>query len=465
MRSLGYNAPTSFIVNCARIDATSNKLQTTTARFESETRGSRSTFVQNAASFVQYAEIMSTDCCCRCHAVKSECRSRARQAEYYKTQCIAEAEDRENTDNKTQDLFPDEPLADRCALTRSVYPLLFCMKIWGMYFQSNGDHVCLRNAAEPDKRDVDADDGKTSSSKATNRTNWGRTYTVFVLVISWSYRGHFLVISWANAARWLTVFNAADNSFGFQLIVKLTQFSLLPLCAVLQTSYVIAAWTGKLDAVLHDIRITEVVADRIRRRAKILAFSSVFGGLFNSATITYSFFVWNGYDFMVTPLVTHIPVGNVALIIGKNVVVLIDTIVKQSFYLPVLMNYVLSYVLHERFQALNARFRRACDGRGRFDGELKMFRHCHLTYCQAVKTADRVMMLINAGSFCCNMFTAVILLYLLICVNIPDTVWAVNCVFMLCGSLTLLSECTGLGIMMNREVSATISETACFHHK
>jgi len=250
----------------------------------------------------------------------------------------------------------DGELAGRCELTRSVLALLKVMKLWGIYFERTKDHDCYVDVLTTG--DVNAPAIQGSEKKDQHH----RLECVHAVCL--------LVVLWINVARLFTLFTASDRTLDVRQINKIVYFAMSLQCAVTHTSYFVISHKGQLNSLLHNLRITPEYAVFLKKRCTLTARMSyvVFAG--NVALMAYTLFCnANNYDYLLTPLVTRISVGGTLLIVAKVFFLLIDAITKQAFFIPLIMNYILTIVLLSEFRALNACFRRNSSRHGAFRGQ------------------------------------------------------------------------------------------------
>ena len=135
------------------------------------------------------------------------------------------------------DGFCGEPFAENGELLSSLSPLLFSMKLFGLYFHR--DHRHRRPTDDPEWNPTKTTTGTTSTRL--------RVYATIVLLLAW-----------LNAIRYASVglFTGRDQ-FGLLLLKKIMFLSWFVLIAIMYTAYYIASHTGKLLKVLTTIRITK----------------------------------------------------------------------------------------------------------------------------------------------------------------------------------------------------------------
>ena len=139
--------------------------------------------------------------------------------------------------------FCGESFADSGELLASLSPLLFSMKLFGMYFERGDRH--RRNTDDPE-RDPASPETRQSSS-------WLRVYSTAILILVW-----------LNVCRFLTVFDKNDQ-FGAVLLRKMMIFAWFCLFAIMYTAYYFASNSGKLARVILTLPVTADCARSTRR--------------------------------------------------------------------------------------------------------------------------------------------------------------------------------------------------------
>ena len=287
--------------------------------------------------------------------------------------------------------FCGEPFADNGQLLASLSPLLFSMKLFGLYF-----HRQRRPARRPTD-DLEWNPATTATTDAPSTRL--RVYATIVLILIW-----------LNAVRFVTVFTSSDH-FGALLLLKVVVFAWFLLLAILQTAYYLASHTGRLVEVLLTLEVTEDCVRGARRAAVgLTAFS--WTNFITTGTITaYIFFATGGkYDLFVAPLVTHI--------VPEDWMVIARVVVYLPYYFPTacslfaqVMTHVLVYLFYHQFRNLKRNFRRALGKRGEFGGDFSAFRRRHQTLSRAVGRVDGFMKLSNVAGFVCHIVNIILILY------------------------------------------------------
>jgi len=202
--------------------------------------------------------------------------------------------------------------------------------------------------------------------------------------MAYHYPTVVLVLVWANALRCFTSFDP-NESFDATLISKLVSVSLYLRCAVSQTSVFIASRSGQFYRLLVDLRVTAEFAENIHGLAGLYVVACCCVACVLFAFQSYIIFAAPpGFNFILTPLVTHIPVTGVGLIVTNVIFLIVLFFITQSWWWPKVMNQLLAYVLWKQFRIFNNRFYSATDKQGKFNGDLRVYRARH----QALSLVD-----------------------------------------------------------------------------
>jgi len=260
--------------------------------------------------------------------------------------------------------FCGEPFADEGELLASLTPLLFSMKLFGLYFE-RGDRIHRRRADDPEC-DPTTPTAHTSSTRL-------RVYATFML---------FAI--WFNAVRFLTVFNGRDH-FGALLLMKITMLTWVGLIAIFYTAYYYACRTGRLLKVLLTLAVTR---DSVRSVRRVVIGATAFNWLLlvgDTSVGAYVFFNSNvDHNFIHTPFFTHIhvPENVQPLTIGIGYIGYVAFF--AGVYFAHSMNQVLVYIFYSEFKKLKKNFRRVLGEQGQFEGNFSLFRRRHQTLSRAV---------------------------------------------------------------------------------
>ena len=292
----------------------------------------------------------------------------------------------QSNEDSMDDGFCGEPFADKGELLSSLSPLLFSMKLFGLYFH--------REKRRP------TDDPEWNQATTTTGTTSTRL-RVYATVV--------LILMWLNFFRAAFIFNNGDH-FGSRLLLKTAIFAWFGLIAILQSSYYFASHTGQLVEVLLTLPVTSDCVRGVRRAVVGMTAFTWVTLIINGAISSCFFFLTAGhYDFTLTPLVTYIEVPQDKLTIAR-------VFGNLLYFLPIpcslfaeVMSLVLVYVFYHQFRKLKKHFRRALGERGQFIGDLSVFRRRHQTLSRAVSKVDGFMMLSNVAGFVCHMANIIVL--------------------------------------------------------
>jgi len=254
--------------------------------------------------------------------------------------------------------FCGEPFADNDELLSSLSPLLFSMKLCGLYFYREDPHR---------RRTDDPEWNPTTSTTTSSRSTGLRVYATVVLILAW-----------LNVTRFASVFTRNDY-FGAILMLKIAIFTWFVLAAIFQTTYYFACHTGKLLKILLTLPVTH---DCVRgsRRVAIGLTTFVWINLFTIVLVA-GYFDFNNdenYTFVVAPFGTNIYLPKdkikVAKIVGYFGYIIL---LFPGVYFAQSVCLALVYIFYSEFKKLKKNFRRAIGDRGRFSGDLSLFRRRH----------------------------------------------------------------------------------------
>jgi len=272
------------------------------------------------------------------------------------TDVIADVNEQSNKDSEDAG-FCGESFADNGELLSSLSPLLFSMKLFGLYFHRQ------------DRRRRPTDDPEWNPvSTSTTGSAWNKL-RVYATVA--------LILAWLNAFRFVFVFTSSDY-FGAMLLMKVSVISWYFLTAILQTAYYYASHTGKLLKVLLTLQVTPDCVRGARRAAVFLTASGWVTIIMNGGISIYLYLATDGtYDFNLAPMFTYIEVPENKLILARMFGCFLHSLPTPSSTLTLLMAQILVYVIYHEFRKLKKHFCRALGKRGEFSGDLSVFRRRH----------------------------------------------------------------------------------------
>ena len=272
------------------------------------------------------------------------------------TDVIPDVTESSNEDS-TDAGFCGEPFADNGELLSSLSPLLFSMKMFGLYFHRE----------DPHRRRTDDPEWNPATTTTRTSSNRLRVYATVVLILVW-----------LNAVRYVTVFNGKDH-FGTELLMKITVLAWFNLAAIIYSANYFSNHTGKLQKVLLTLSVTKDCV-RVAHIAAVGMTALVWMGLvFSMFVLAYiNFFSTNGkYDFTLAPLVTYIDVPHDKITVARVGGYLTYMFIFPGTLFSLATSLVLVIVFCHQFKKLKREFRRALGKQGHFSGDLASFRRRH----------------------------------------------------------------------------------------
>jgi len=306
--------------------------------------------------------------------------------------------------------FSDETFASRDVLLDSISSMIRVLRVCGMYFRQEdavkGQSRSRFAATGSLWSSTDEEHVSTRSDEATaTKKRWYSSKIYSVLV---------LLLLWGNVVRFLTVFVNGDQ-FDASTINKMTTLAWNLLAAIMQTSCVVACWSGRLDRILMELRVTTEFANDIRRRSVICSCFGVMCFVFNVVFVSVEVFVGDTkLNKFYAPFNTYCTVSVSAMYAVKIAYVIVSVYIVAAWMVPQASNHVLAMIFFRQFKMLHDKFVAAIDENGRFNGDLRSFRRRHQALCRAVKRADHFVMIANFAGFVCHMFTVIFYLFSLV---------------------------------------------------
>jgi len=297
---------------------------------------------------------------------------------------------------ETADLSSDvsEPYADQGELLASVSPMLFSMKLFGLFFCREDQH--RRRTGDPEWNETRRT-GHASS-------NWLRVYSTV-----------FLTLVWLNAVRLVSLFTTSDH-FGVLLLMKITVFVWFTLSAIMYTAFYFASHTGQLLKVLLTLPVTPDCVRKTRLIVVGLIIALFVIAVLNMSILAYVYFFSIGgeYDFTLAPLITYIGVPEDKITVARVGGYLVCLIILPGTMFTHAMSLVLIYVFCHQFQTLKKNFQRVVRKPGHFSCDLASFRRRHQALSRAVDKVDGFLMISNVGGFVCHVAIIILVLYSLV---------------------------------------------------
>jgi len=307
----------------------------------------------------------------------------------------------------------------KITIEEGLRPLLASMKLFGLYFT------------------------RPSENKQSRRWNAHMIYAVSVVILLW-----------VNALRVLSIFTHEDK-FGMVLLTKLVATTWFMQCAVSQTAFYTASFSGRLAVVFH-----QVLDDSCARNARkfstfytVVAWTVIVSG---SAFFAYGFFSdMNMMDVMLAPFQVHIIVSHPLVL--RIITSFISVYCLSAYILSQVITFVLAMIFSHQFMKVRDSLRRCLDNHQRqvSDQDIETLRQRHQEISMNVSNVDDSLMFSNASAFCCQLFCLILLLYILTFYHslITDAVVVMSQVFwLLTVSIGLVLTAAG-GIIVHHHVS------------
>jgi len=188
------------------------------------------------------------------------------------------------------------------------------------------------------------------------------------------------------------------------------------LCAISQSVYFAACYTGRLERMLAGIKLNPQCANYYRKTATLYTFLAWILLVLNYAFLFYSIF-FTGYlmDIMLAPITTYVNMS--VLWIPRLLVFFFDLYFCAAWVFPQVMSLMLATIFSHQYRQLEqALEQRLIDTNqspiSDLDVETLRQHHEHIT--SSVDEADSFLKLSNAAAFCCQLFGTILLLYTLI---------------------------------------------------
>jgi len=255
------------------------------------------------------------------------------------------------------DGFCGEPFADNGELLSSLSPMLFSIKLFGLYFHREDR---LRRRSD----DPGWNPATTTPSTASNKL---RVYATVALILSW-----------LNVFRLAFLFTNSDH-FGAVLLMKIPVFTWFVLSAIMRTAYYYASHTGKLLKVLLTLPMTQDCVRGAHRVAIGITALAWINMIINGTVSIHFYFGTDGkFDYILAPMVTYIEIPDDKVVFARLIGNLLHVLLIPSYVFAALMTQVLVYVFYHQFRKLKKNFSLALGKRRQFSGDLSVFRRRHL---------------------------------------------------------------------------------------
>jgi len=288
---------------------------------------------------------------------------------------------------KPEDIVVDDEIAPKRQMTieDGLRPLLASMKLFGLYLN--------RRRSDDDGQDLD---------KKSRKWNANTIYGAIVVTLLW-----------INAVRMLSVFTREDR-FGMGLFNKLISLPWSIQCAVSQTAFFAASFSGRL-AVVFSQPLGDSCARHSRRFSTVLAIISWLFIMISMVCFIYvTFFTDFPMDAMTAPFQIHIIISNP--VIPQIILQFFGLYQISAYVFSQAMTFVLAMIFCYEFKKVSKDLECCLDNQQRrvSDLDIETLRQKHQEISMTVSHLDDSLMFSNASAFCCQLACVIILLYVLI---------------------------------------------------
>ena len=263
-------------------------------------------------------------------------------------------------------------------------PLLASMKLFGLYFRRRSD------------------DAGQELDKKSRKWNANTIYGAIVVTLLW-----------INAVRMLSVFTR-EESFGMVLFSKLIAIVWTIQCAISQTAFYAASFSGRL-AVVFSQPLEDPCARQSRKFSTVLAIIAwSFIAISMVCFIYVTFFTDFPTDVMTAPFQIHIIISNP--VVPQIIQVFLSLYQISAYVFSQAMTFVLAMIFCYEFKKVSKDLECCLDNQQRqvSDLDIETFRQKHQEISMTVSHVDDSLMFSNASAFCCQLSCVIISLYMLI---------------------------------------------------
>jgi len=226
------------------------------------------------------------------------------------------------------------------------------------------------------------------------------------------------------------------------------------LCAISQSTYFGASYSGSLDRMLDRLKLDDTSATYCRRVAVIYTLLAWALVLLNVACVLFLIFFNDGdMDYVLVPIKTNLDLSD--LLVPRIVSFLSCFHLSAAWIFPHAMSFMLATTFTHQYRMLSNRMLEESDKRRLSDSNIKTFIQRHNEISKLVNDTDNFLMFHNAAAFCCQLFKSIVHFYSVIFFNTPNdsVVDIIIRVFWILSSLFGLGVTTAGGILVNHYVS------------
>jgi len=292
--------------------------------------------------------------------------------------------------------------------------------------------------------------GLYSSRRSDEAGEKSRRWTVNTI-----YGAAVVAMLWVNVVRVLSAFTS-DDTFGLTMFNKLLMIMWSFQCAVSQTAFYAASFSGRLAVVLCQT-VDDSCARHSRRFSTFLAVVAWSFILLSMACLTYAIFFTDFlFDVMIAPFQNHIIVSDPT--IPRIIVLFIMLYLLSAYIFSQALTFVLALIFCHQFMKVNKELGCSLDNnqeRHVSDLDIETLRQRHQEISMTVSYLDDSLMFSNAAAFCCQLCGLIMLLYVLIFYHslMTDPITIISHVFWMMQMFIGLTLTAAGGIVVHHYVS------------
>jgi hypothetical protein len=289
------------------------------------------------------------------------------------------------------------------SIAEILHPLLTSMRVCGLYFVWPFSNLKTSSKAIGQRNGIAKVETRNSVSL------WHKVSAIYAILVTISL--------WINGVRLTMIFTPNDKILP-AIIMKIMVVTWNVQCAMQQTAYVVASFSGRLERVLNDIQLNSVSSrTHVRRLARWLTLATWFMAVVDLVFMTYNTCFAGGLmDMVLVPFGTYV---NVSQLTPFRIAFVIGNIhLHSAWWFPVSMTFVLACIFSLEFRSIADRFRvmsNDCEnGVGISDAEIEEIRLQHQLLCRSVNRADRFLKFYHLAAFFGPLIEVISMLYVIL---------------------------------------------------
>jgi len=357
----------------------------------------------------------------------------------------------------TQAVSDSETLAQTqgLAFQQSLRPLLFSMKLFGIFFEKNNASTTrhfdmgtlsqkLSMCLKKEKYKISK---KNDASPRRYGTCWVNTPKIYATVV--------LLVMWVQFFRMFSAFTREDTST-IAIISKLLYVNYTLKCALMFTSYYRASYGGALRKSLNEIQIILEHDMSFRKRVLIYTVLAWIVTIVNTSFMICMVLYPStpSLDSLLAPINTQITnFSSTTILVVQIIFITFNVYMNASWVFAGAASSTITSMFATLFLDINARVKLAIGADGRFEGDLERFRQQHQHVSRLIDESDKYISLYMGSTVVCNIATFVMVLYSLIFDQLKNTLICVILAFWIVASALHLTITAFGAVKVNNAVS------------